>query len=1006
MARYGRFAGEPSAQELEEFFRLDAAALERAAAKRRPHNRLGWAVQWGTVRMLGTFLSAPAEMPPGVAAFVAEQLGIDDPLCLKLYPERLPTQHEHAREIRKLLKIRDFEDGDLALREHIAGRVWVSNEGPRALFDRAVTWLLRNRVLLPGLTPLAYLVAEVRKGEQALIYSVVDAPVNPEFRRELLELLDVPDGAQTSVLEGWRKGPRDVSGRGQKAALERTRDIHGVKSGELDLWRVPPVKLAELARYGMSAHAPTLRRLAEPRRTATVLATMRYLEGSSVDDALTLFDVLMATKLLARAEREEDKAKLKGLPKLRKAAAKVASAVSVLLDVPIESDGGEDDAESVPLSVAQAWERIEQLVTREELAKAIVELGELLPEGTDEDADTAWRKQLLERYATVRPFTSLLAEVIPWGATQAGTPIVEALRELPKVQARRKPGPEHIDASLLDGTWRRLVLGNPLLAVNGYIDKHAWTFCVLEALHTALKRRDVFAKGADNWGDPRARLLSGPDWQVNRPRVLTALELSGSAEEHLGELEVLLDEMYAHVADGLPGNAAVDIVDGKIRLDRLEAEPEPAGYKPVHDAVQAMLPRIDYPELLLEVHARTGMFDSFEHIGGKVARPVDLDLTLTALLVSKSTNIGFEPVIKPGEKALTRSRLIAADWGYWNLPGMSAASGLLVTRQGDIDIASDWGGGHVASADGMRFNVPLRSIHTRPNRKYFTGRGATWLNVVSDRVMGLGGIVMPGTLRDSLGILDAMFNLDGPVRPEIVITDTGSYSDLVFGLFAICGYQFSPRIADISDARLWRLDMAKDYGPLQPVSRQRVQVERIRQNWEDMLRVAGSLQTGKVRAYDLLRMMTSGDRMTGLGDAFAHYGRIFKTLHLLQFIDSEAYRRMIGVQLNIGEGRHALARNIFFGRLGELRHAYREGMEDQLGALGMALNAVVWWNTLYTDAAVKELEAGGLTISQEIRSRLSPLVHEHINFHGRYPIVRSHGDGSLRALRDPNAAEE
>ncbi|GHB68680.1 hypothetical protein GCM10010347_43650 [Streptomyces cirratus] len=173
---------------------------------------------------------------------------------------------------------------------------------------------------------------------------------------------------------------------------------------------------------------------------------------------------------------------------------------------------------------------------------------------------------------------------------------------------------------------------------------------MLDGVHTALKRRDVFARGADNWGDPRARLLSGPDWQVNRPRVLTALELSGSADEHLGELEVLLDEMYAHVAESLPQSAAVDIVDGKIRLDRLEAEPEPAGFKPVHDAVQAMLPRIDYPELLLEVHARTGMFDPFEHIGGKVARPQDLDLTLTALLVSKSTNIGLEPVIKRGKR--------------------------------------------------------------------------------------------------------------------------------------------------------------------------------------------------------------------------------------------------------------------------------------------------------------------------------------------------------------------
>jgi hypothetical protein len=107
-------------------------------------------------------LSAPAEVPPGVAEFVADQLGIDDPSCLKLYPERLPTQHEHAREIRRLLGVRDFEDGDLALREYIAGRVWVSNEGPRALFDRAVTWLLRNRVLMPRLTQLARLLHGVR----------------------------------------------------------------------------------------------------------------------------------------------------------------------------------------------------------------------------------------------------------------------------------------------------------------------------------------------------------------------------------------------------------------------------------------------------------------------------------------------------------------------------------------------------------------------------------------------------------------------------------------------------------------------------------------------------------------------------------------------------------------------------------------------------------------------------------------------------------------------------
>ncbi len=61
-----------------------------------------------------------------------------------------------------------------------------------------------------------------------------------------------------------------------------------------------------------------------------------------------------------------------------------------------------------------------------------------------------------------------------------------------------------------------------------------------------------------------------------------------------------------------------------------------------------------------------------------------------------------------------------------------------------------------------------------------------------------------------------------------------------------------------------------------------------------MARVAGSLSTNQVRAYDLIKMMTADGRLTGLGNAFAHYGRIFKSLHLLQVLHVEDYRRMIG----------------------------------------------------------------------------------------------------------------
>src|SRR5450759_5853416 len=85
----------------------------------------------------------------------------------------------------------------------------------------------------------------------------------------------------------------------------------------------------------------------------------------------------------------------------------------------------------------------------------------------------------------------------------------------------------------------------------------------------------------------------------------------------------------------------------------------------------------------------------------------------------------------------------------------------------------------------------------------------------------------------------------------------------------------------------------------------------------------------------------------------------FKTLHILSVIDSEPYRRGIKGMRNLQEGRHALAEKVFHGRRRELFQRYREGMEDQLGALGIVLNCLVLWTTVYSDAALTQLRAQG-----------------------------------------------
>ncbi|MEV3926081.1 Tn3 family transposase [Actinomadura coerulea] len=119
----------------------------------------------------------------------------------------------------------------------------------------------------------------------------------------------------------------------------------------------------------------------------------------------------------------------------------------------------------------------------------------------------------------------------------------------------------------------------------------------------------------------------------------------------------------------------------------------------------------------------------------------------------------------------------------------------------------------------------------------------------------------------------------------------------------------------------------------------------------------------------------------------------------LQFISDDGYRRMIGTQLNVQEGRHRPARRIAFGNRGELRQ-HPEGMEGQLG---VALNAVVWWNTLYLDAAVKQIRVDGFAATDGMCARLSPIAYEHINFLGRYAFTRADPKAGLRSFHDPAA---
>jgi TnpA family transposase len=605
---------------------------------------------------------------------------------------------------------------------------------------------------------------------------------------------------------------------------------------------------------------------------------------------------------------------------------------------------------------------------------------------------------LVQRYRSARRFLPAFLRLIDFQSVPESNHVLNALRFLHRLDTESNLSLQDAPRSVVSTTWRPLVYNQ-----NGDLEREPYTLSVIHELYQRLRRRDIFVIPSERWHDPRQFLLDDDRWQKLRPQICRMLDRNATAQTELDRLSRQLDEEYRQTNDALATNddLRLEIVDGHLRpiVTPFDALPETPHLSFLQQNLTGRLPAIDLPQLMLDVHHLTGFADAFTHISEQQARVTDFPTSLCAVLLAQGCNIGLEAVVDEQIPALTHQRLRWVEQNYVRPDTLVEASNWLVAAQSQIPLAQHWGGGEVASADGLRFVVPQRALHGRFNRKYFgTGRGVTFFNFLSDQFTGFHHVVIPGTLREALYILDGLLDHSTKLRPKEVMSDTGSYTDIVFGLFWLLGYQFSPRLADIKHRRFWRMDRQADYGEFNTVARSCISVKRVTSDWDDMLRVAGSLHTGAVSASQLMRIFSTSGGTTSLMKSIRDVGRIAKTCHMLHYLRDASYQRHILIYLNHTESRHKLARRLMYGNRGELKQPYREGQETQLGALGLLLNIVVYWNTVYLDRALTELLATGADVEDDTLNRITPLAYDHIRILGRYTFT-SPDDANTQTYR-------
>ncbi|WP_434083254.1 DUF4158 domain-containing protein, partial [Escherichia coli] len=75
---------------------MDAADRLECELRRRPHNKLGFAIQLCVIRQTGRLLGEAEQPPSAIVDYIADQLDVD-PRSYSIYAHRAQTRFEHSR---------------------------------------------------------------------------------------------------------------------------------------------------------------------------------------------------------------------------------------------------------------------------------------------------------------------------------------------------------------------------------------------------------------------------------------------------------------------------------------------------------------------------------------------------------------------------------------------------------------------------------------------------------------------------------------------------------------------------------------------------------------------------------------------------------------------------------------------------------------------------------------------------------------------------------------------